>query len=334
MATKKKRLLAYALAALLIVAALAAGLWGRNPAEPDGAAEEDDATAPLVGLSMADSTNPWTTEVVDHMAQAAKVHGMQLVYHSLEEKTSASQRQDALMMLEQGLDYLVLMPRSTDILPEIIAAAREREVPVVLICSDQSFRNACDGFISIDYALEGRLCARELAEKYGSAVCNIVEILGPEDSAIATQRESGFREELAKWPNLHIVQSVRSSFDRVIAEDEVTDLISRMPVGSFQAVFACSDEDGLGALNALKLAGYHPGKEISIVSINGIQDAIKALIAGEYTATIESGKSLGEQAILMVERLRNNYRKSRYWVVPYHVYDEHTDSWALNAVLY
>lgn len=334
MNTMKKHLIWSALAVLLTAGILAAALCARSPVEPGGAAEEAEAEALLVGLSMAETRSPGTIELVDHMSQAAKMRGMQVIYHDLERKTSDTQRRDALQMLEDGIDYLVLMPRSTDIISEIVAEANAREVPVVLVCSDQSFRNACDGFISIDYELEGRLCARELAAKYGDGICNIVEILGPEDSAIATRRDTGFRNELQRWPGLHVVESVRGNFDRVSAENAITDLISRMPAGSFQAVFACSDEDGLGARSALKLAGYQPGKEISIVSINGIQDAIKALIAGEYTATIESGKSLGEQVILMVERLRDNYRKSRYWVVPYHIYNEHTDAWALNRVLY
>ncbi len=337
MPRRRRTLAILSIAALLIAALLTTWLVSRRGHEPSGAGtievDAEEGTT-RVGFSMAETRNSWTTELVDHMSNTARVHDMEIVFHDLEEKTSEAQLADALAMLDDGIDYLVLLPRITDIIPEIVEAADAREIPVVLICSDLNFRDRCSGFISIDYELEGRLCAKELARKYNQGICNIVEILGPEDSSIATQREKGFRSELENYPWLRIVESVQGDFNRVSAEDEITDLIGRMPKGSFQAVFACSDEDGLGALSALKLAGYKPGQEVSIVSVNGIQDALKALIAGEYTATIESGKNLGEQVVIMVERLRNQYRKSRYWVVPYHIYNEQSEAWALNAALY
>ena len=65
----------------------------------------------------------------------------------------------------------------------------------------------------------------------------------------------------------------------------------------FNAVFAPTDEDGLGVLQALKLAGAKPGKNIVIVSIEGIQDVLKAIIAEEYLATVKSDTRLRESRI-------------------------------------
>lgn len=287
------------------------------------------------GFSMAETVNPWTTVLLDHIGDAAKANGLTVVYHDLDEKTSEAQKADALALLDQDIRVLVLMPRETEIIDDIIQAADARDIPVVLITSDLAYRDACAVCIAIDYELEGRLCARELAANYpeGSR-CAIVEILGPEDSAIAAQRDAGFRDELKKYPRLHIVETVRGGFSREVGRTEIEDLVSRLPRGSFQAVFACSDEDALGALYALKLADHKPGEELSIVSINGIQDALKALIAGEFTATIESGKTLGEQIVVVVNRLLVGDTSSRYIAVPYHIYNKETGAWKLDASLY
>ena len=141
---------------------------------------------------------------------------------------------------------------------------------------------------------ECTICARLLAEKYAGRSCNIIELYGTESSPSARARSKGFHQALKNYPQLHIIDTEYGNFDRVSAQKAMETALVKTSDShqSVQAVFAHSDEDGLGALQAIKTAGLSPN-DISIVSINGIQDVCKAIIAGEYLGTVESNPKWG-----------------------------------------
>ena len=53
------------------------------------------------------------------------------------------------------------------------------------------------------------------------------------------------------------------------------------------AVYAHNDDMAIGAIQAIKEAGLKPGKDIKIISIDGVPDIFKAMIAGEANASVE-----------------------------------------------
>ena len=75
---------------------------------------------------------------------------------------------------------------------------------------------------------------------------------------------------------MEIIDVEYGNFDRVTAQKAMENaLIKAANRGqTIDAVFAHSDEDGLGPSRPSKVAGLPPG-EIAIVSINGIQDCAR-----------------------------------------------------------
>jgi simple sugar transport system substrate-binding protein len=59
------------------------------------------------------------------------------------------------------------------------------------------------------------------------------------------------------------------------------------------AVFAHNDDMALGAIQAIKDAGKKPGKDIIVLSIDGIKDAFKAMQDGDLNCTVECNPLLG-----------------------------------------
>jgi simple sugar transport system substrate-binding protein len=53
------------------------------------------------------------------------------------------------------------------------------------------------------------------------------------------------------------------------------------------AVYAHNDDMAIGAIQAIKEAGLKPGSQIKIVSIDGVPDIYKAMLAGEANASVE-----------------------------------------------
>ncbi len=62
------------------------------------------------------------------------------------------------------------------------------------------------------------------------------------------------------------------------------------------AVYAHNDEMALGAIAAIKAAGKTPGKDITIVTIDGTKGGLEAIKAGELGASVQSSPFFGPLA--------------------------------------
>lgn len=285
------------------------------------AVEEKEESMIKVAFSMAEGNNPWVTNLVADLTQAAKNTEMELVYHEPEETTVQWQKRDLMKLLKEDIDYLAIFPKDETVLPEVLEEAKKIGLPVIVISKDPTVREKCAAVISINYETEGRACAQILADAFGDQECNIVMITGPEESFVATERARGFQEEIQKYSNFHILASSKGEFDRLTAKYMMEEIISSHGNEKIHAVFASSDEEGLGALQALKITGYLAENDVKIVSINGIQDALKAIVAGEYTASIESSVRLGYVVFELAEKLERGFDKSNYVVIPHQIFD-------------
>lgn len=274
-----------------------------------------------VGFSQIETDNPWRTAQINSFREALLPVNMEFVYHEPEEYTASWQAADILSLLEESIDYLVVVPADASQLIPSLEKAKEAGIPVILIAQDSSMidRSLYVSRIMTDYQREGEICARMLMDKYGAQPCNIIEIFGPENSPAAIARSEGFHREISKYDNFHIVGVEYGNFNRITAKKSMEDaLIQASGKGEdIHAVFAHSDEDGLGALQAIKIAGTTT--DLSIVSINGIQDVCKAIIAGEYLGTVESNPKWGQIVLTLINQMERGSRPFPVVIIPYRI---------------
>ncbi len=64
---------------------------------------------------------------------------------------------------------------------------------------------------------------------------------------------------------------------------------------NIDVLFAHNDDMAIGAIQAIEEAGLKPGKDILIVSIDGVKGAFEAMMAGKLNASIECNPLLGPQ---------------------------------------
>jgi simple sugar transport system substrate-binding protein len=60
-------------------------------------------------------------------------------------------------------------------------------------------------------------------------------------------------------------------------------------------LFAHNDDMAIGAIQAIEEAGLKPGKDITIISIDGVKGAFEAMMAGKLNVTVECSPLLGPQ---------------------------------------
>jgi simple sugar transport system substrate-binding protein len=70
------------------------------------------------------------------------------------------------------------------------------------------------------------------------------------------------------------------------------------------AVYSHNDEMTLGALPEIEKAGFAPGEDMIIISIDGGQDAINVLKEGKINCVVECTPMLGEELMETARKLK------------------------------
>ncbi|MCA1997618.1 MAG: ABC transporter substrate-binding protein, partial [Armatimonadetes bacterium] len=176
-------------------------------------------------------------------------------------------------------------------------------------------------FIGSDFVEEGRRAARWLAKKMNGKA-TILELQGTPGSAPAIDRKKGFEEVLKDYPGMKIVLSQSGDFTRAGGK-QAMEAFLKSPVGrTANALFAHNDDMALGAIQAIEEAGLKPGKDIVIVSIDGVRGAFEAMVAGKLNCTVECNPIIGPQLFDAVEAVVAGKQLPKRIVVEEGVYDQ------------
>ncbi len=247
-----------------------------------------------VGFAQSESNNPWRLAETASMKDEAQKRGWQLVYTDAA-SSAAKQASDVDSMIAQRVDIIFLPPREDKPLVPVVLKAKRAGIPVILVDRDLDQSMAKAGrdyltFIGSDFVQEGQRAGDWLI-KAMNGNAKIIELQGTLGSSPANDRKKGFADAMAKAPGMVIVASQSGDFARDKGRQVMETLLQAHPDAN--AVYAHNDEMALGAIAALEAAGRHPGKDITLVSIDGEKDGIQAIIDGKLGATVECNPRFG-----------------------------------------
>jgi simple sugar transport system substrate-binding protein len=130
----------------------------------------------------------------------------------------------------------------------------------------------------------------------------IVELQGTLGSAPASDRKQGFAEILATDRRYRVIRSQSGNFERARAREVMTEFLQAEGRG-IQVLFAHSDTMALGAIEAIESAGFKPGSDILVISIEGSRKGLEAIVAGKINVSVECSPLLGPQLMTVVKQL-------------------------------
>ncbi|HEY0004516.1 MAG TPA: ABC transporter substrate-binding protein [Pyrinomonadaceae bacterium] len=256
-----------------------------------------------VGFAQMENDGPWriaeTNSIKDEAAKRADKYD--LVVTDAQGQT-AKQVSDVEDLIARRVDAIFLAPREEKGFSQALQAAREAGIPVILVDRETEGTPGTD-FVTVlksDFVEEGRRAAEWLA-KQTNGKASIVELTGTPGSSVARDRSQGFRDEIAKHPEMKIIDSQTGNFTRAEGQKVMQNIIQSKG-NEITAVYAHSDEMAIGAIQALKAAGKQPGKEIIIVSVDGEKAALEAIMRGEMNATVECNPRFGPIAFDSLEK--------------------------------
>lgn len=248
-----------------------------------------------IGFSQIGAESGWRTAETQSIQDEAKKRGVDLKFADAQQKQE-NQVKAIRSFIAQHVDGIILAPVVETGWDPVLQEAKDAHIPVVLV--DRGVKVNDDSLyttlIASDFVEEGKRTAKWLADKMGQKG-NVVEIEGTPGAAPAIDRKKGFDEELKNYPNMHILMSQTGNFTRAGGK-EVMEAFLKAQSKNVNALYAHNDDMALGAIQAIEEAGFKPGKDILVVSIDGIKPAFEAMVAGKLNCTTECNPLLGPAA--------------------------------------
>ena len=275
-----------------------------------------------VGFSQIGAESAWRTANTQSIKDEAQKRGVTLVFSDAQQKQE-NQIKALRAFLAQGVDVIAFSPVVETGWEPVLQEIKQAGIPVILTdrAVDVSDPSLYVTFIGSDFVEEGRRAAKWLAEKTGGKA-QIAELVGTPGSAPAIDRKKGFEEVLAKYPEMKIIKSQSGDFTRAKGKEVMESFLKSPDARQITALFAHNDDMALGAIQALEEAGVQPGKEITIVSIDGVKAAFEAMAAGHLNATVECNPLIGPQLFDAVEAVLASKDLPKRIVVEEGVFDQ------------
>ncbi len=299
-----------------VLLALALGsLVGAACAQPPAARPR------VIGFSQIGAESAWRTAETESFRAEAARRGIDLRFSDAQQQQE-NQIKALRAFIAQKVDAIILVPVKETGWEPVLREAKRAGIPVVLV--DRGVKVSDDSLyatlIASDFVEEGRMAARYLAEKLGGKG-NIVELQGTPGAAPALDRKRGFEEIIARHPGLAILKSQSGEFSRAKGK-EVMEAFLKAEGRNIQAVYAHNDDMALGAIQAIEAAGFKPGQDMLIVSIDGVRAAFEAMIDGKLNATVECNPLLGPLAFDAVEQILTGQSVPKNTVVKDQIFDQ------------
>jgi ribose transport system substrate-binding protein len=257
----------------------------------------------VVGFSQMGHDNPWRMAQTASLREEAAKRGYELVVTDAQDQT-AKQVSDVEDLIARRVNVILLAPREFEGLAPALLAAREANIPVILVDREAEGTPGEDfvTFLGSNFVDQGRRAAEWLVKETGGNA-GIVELTGTPGSSVAADRSKGFMEVIAKHPGMKVLASQTGEFSRAQGQ-RVMQNVAQSLGKQITAVYAHNDEMALGAIQALKASGLQPGTGVKIVSIDGQRAALEAIQRGELGATVESNPRFGPIAFETIEQVR------------------------------
>ncbi len=264
---------------------------------PDTALEtaQPAGTTATVGVVLLTRTHPFYQDLEAAMHEEAEKHGFELLV-STGEFDVARQKDQMADFIVRRVDAIVVCPADSTSIGTSVKEANDAGIPVFtadIKCLAEGVDIECH--IATDNLEGGRLAAQALREAIGGA--GRVAIIDHPEVESVILRTQGFREEMARTPEVEIVATLPGGGVRDRAFRAAEDILQAH--ANLNGIFGINDDSALGALAAVERAGRQD--EIAIVGFDAIPEAREAIRAGKmYADVIQKPDEIGRRTIEVI----------------------------------
>lgn len=270
-------------------------------------AEQSRQPRLLMGVSQIGSESAWRIGNTRDIEEEAKKSDISLMLENANQKQE-NQIAAIRRFIAYKVDVIAFSPIVEDGWDNVLMEAKSAGIPVILVDRDISTnqQGLTDCVIGADFYKEGVMAAEYLIRKADTLhmeQVNIVEITGTENSTPMRERQAGFMDTIASDKRMNVLQSIDGDFLTSRGAECMRSLLDTYG-DRIDALYSHNDEMTLGALPEIEKAGFKPGEDIIIMSIDGGQEAINVLKEGKINCVVECTPKLGKQLMETALKLK------------------------------
>ncbi len=253
----------------------------------------------LVGFSQSNLGEPWRVAMNEEVVQRARDFPQLQIVFADAQQDNAKQVADVENFLRQRIDLLMISPNEAKPLTPVVRRVYEQKIPVIVI--DRAIEgDTYTCFIGADNREIGREAGEHAAALLRGAG-RIVEIKGLPGSPPARDRSAGFREAIAKYPDIRIIHDPVANWLREEAMAQMEMALAAHP--RIDLVYAHNDPMAIGAYLAARAKGRD--REIKFIGIDalpGLDGGRQAVADGKLDATFVYPTG-GRQAVELAAKI-------------------------------
>ncbi|AOY75711.1 ABC transporter substrate-binding protein [Clostridium formicaceticum] len=274
-----KKSIALLLVLLMSVMVFAVGCSGGN-VDVDGDAEAGGSAGGtgeqlVIGMAFQDMNNPYFITMHEAFEEAAKSIGARAIVTDARHDVG-KQTNDIEDMIQQGIDILLLNPADSAGIETAVIAAKNAGIIVVAV--DAQANGPIDSFVGSRNYDAGYLAGKKMAEDLGGT--GKVAILDGIPVVPILERVAGFKDAVAEYPGIEIVDTQNGRQERSVAMDVTENMLQAH--ADLDAIFSVNDGGALGTLAAIEASG----RDVWIYSVDGHPEVIEAILEdGVFKAT-------------------------------------------------
>ena len=308
-----KKIISLVLAAAMMLVVVGCG--GGDQAKKDGSGAKGDKQITM-GFSQIGAESEWRTANTESIKQAAKDAGVNLQFSDAQQKQE-NQIKAIRSFIAQGVDIIAFVPIVETGWDTVLKEAKDAKIPVIVV--DRDVKVSDDSLyvakIGTDSVAEGKkvfqwideyMTKNNKAPRSGDKF-NIVELEGTVGSSVAIRRQEGFKDAMAASQNAgkyNLLASQTGEFTQAKGQ-EVMESFLKSDRDKIDVLFAQNDDMALGAIQAIEAAGLKPGKDITVISIDGVKGIFQAMIEGKSNCTVECNPLQGPLLMETAKKILN-----------------------------
>ena len=231
--------------------------------------------------------------------KAAEELGVKVNFIGPEKETEIGKQvgmvETAITKKVSGIGIAALDPSA---LATVAKKAMDAGIPVVAFDSNVK-DDITSSFIATDNKVAGAIAGEELARLINNKGKVAIVAHNP-GTTTAIEREAGFREALAKYPDIKILNTQFSDGDKSKALSITTDILNSNP--DLAGIYGTNEPSIFGVAKAVDEKGK--GGQLAVVGIDSSEDLARFLEKGVISAlTIQDPFNMGYQTVQQLVKL-------------------------------
>jgi ribose transport system substrate-binding protein len=267
-----------------------------------------------IGVTLLTREHEFYRQLEAGLKDAAAREGYELIITS-GDFDLAKQQSQIENFIVQRVDAIIVCPADSKGIGPAIEQANQAKIPV-FTADIAAHGGQVVAHIASDNLSGGRLAGDFIAKALNGQ--GSVGIIGQQEVQTGLDRETGFKTELEKYPNIKIVSVLNGGGVRDRALKAAEDMLQGNP--GIKAIFGINDDSALGALSAAETRGR---TDLVIVGYDATPEAVQAIQRGSALKAdvAQQPKDLGAKTIDAIHSYLNGGQVEKSISVPVKIVD-------------